>query len=118
MRRRGYDWPWAMQHPLYENEQYRRHMVNGYRSNDHAIKVLTQIINEITLLLPSGTISTPRPHGVISPLLLILEVFEFLYMQKLFMTKYLRINFYINLFSTHFLYFHFRTPVYIESRTK
>jgi len=38
LRRRGYDWPWTMQHPLYESEQYRRHMVNGYRGSEHAYK--------------------------------------------------------------------------------
>eukprot|EP00795_Rhopilema_esculentum_P001174 gene1174-15533_t len=38
MRRRGYDWPWHMQHPFYEGEQHRRHFVNGYRGSEHAYK--------------------------------------------------------------------------------
>ena len=39
LRRRGYDWSWPMQHPVYESEQYRRHVINGYRGSEHAYKV-------------------------------------------------------------------------------
>eukprot|EP00794_Sanderia_malayensis_P018873 gene18873-20773_t len=40
MRRRGYDLPWPVQHPMFDNDHYRRHLINGFRGHEHAYKDL------------------------------------------------------------------------------